>query len=118
MAESFADHRGLIEDILAGPIDCVTRIFTREGKVRGNHIHHATTQWTYVVEGSLLVVSRMADGRILHGRHGPGEMCVEKPGEAHAWKALTDTTVLVFTRGPRSGAGYESDTERLTKPLL
>jgi quercetin dioxygenase-like cupin family protein len=45
-------------------------------------------------------------------------MVVEEPGVPHAWKALGDTVCLVFTRGPRSGADYESDTTRLDKPLL
>lgn len=45
--------------------------------------------------------------------YGPGDMACEEPGVPHAWKALEDTTVLVFSRGPRSGEAYESDTIRL-----
>jgi len=30
---------------------------------------------------------------------------------------LEDSLFLVFTRGPRGGQDYESDTYRLTKPL-
>jgi hypothetical protein len=41
-----------------------------------------------------------------------------EPGVPHAWKALEDTDCLVFTRGPRSGEDYESDTYRLEEPLL
>jgi quercetin dioxygenase-like cupin family protein len=47
-----------------------------------------------------------------------GQMCVHPPGEPHAWEALEDADCLVFTRGPRSGADYESDTYRLEEPLL
>jgi hypothetical protein len=45
-------------------------------------------------------------------------MVEHKPGMPHAWKALEDTVCLVFTKGPRSGEGYESDTYRLDDPLL
>jgi quercetin dioxygenase-like cupin family protein len=106
----FEDERGTIEDIIpGGKIDCVTRILTKKGAVRGNHYHKHTTQWTYVVSGRLLVPS---GGEML-----PGQMRMDAPGEPHAWKALEDTVCLVFTRGPR-GEDYESDTHRLEEPLL
>lgn len=105
---SFADDRGLIEDLLDGPLDSVTRIFTKAGSVRGNHIHAETIQWTYIVSGQLITASPA--GKTLHY---PGDLIEEPPGIPHAWRAETDTVVLVFTRGPRSGANYESDTQRL-----
>jgi quercetin dioxygenase-like cupin family protein len=49
---------------------------------------------------------------------GPGEVIKHGPGDTHAWKALEDSDCLVFTRGPRSGEDYESDTYRLDEPLL
>jgi dTDP-4-dehydrorhamnose 3,5-epimerase-like enzyme len=119
MADMFTDERGTIEDILAGPVDCVTRIFTRKGAVRGNHVHAKTTQWTYVISGSLYVAFVADDWtKPLAATHGPGSLMCDQPGVAHAWRALADTEVLVFTRGPRSGEGYESDTIRLAVPLL
>lgn len=108
MAKSFSDDRGTIEDILDGPVDCVTRIFTRQGAVRGNHIHRETTQWTYVVSGCLVAASPAGRTAYL-----PGSLFEEPPGVPHAWHAEEDTVVLVLTRGPRSGEGYESDTIRL-----
>ena len=113
----FADDRGEIADILAGPIDCVTRITTLVGKTRGNHVHARTTQWTLVLSGRLLVVTEDKESRTRR-EYGPGEMAEERPGIAHAWRALEDTVVLVFTRGPRAGTTYESDTQRLKVPLL
>lgn len=108
------DERGVIQDLLEGPLDSVTEIFTRKGAVRGNHVHKETTQWTYVVEGKLLVAFRPRGGSVIREcEYGPGELVLEQAGVPHAWKALEDTTVLVFTRGPRSGANYESDTQRL-----
>jgi quercetin dioxygenase-like cupin family protein len=116
MPDRFEDERGVIQDLL-GPIDAVTHIFTRKDAVRGNHIHHATTQWTWVLSGRLLIVTE-ANGFRLRHEYGPGEMAEELPGIPHAWRALEDTSVLVFTRGPRSGEAYESDTQRLKVPLL
>lgn len=118
MAESFADERGFIEDILPGPIDCVTRIMTRAGAIRGNHVHKQTHQWTYLVSGVLRMVLVDATGHRHEHLHGAGHLVHEPPGLPHAWQAVEDTVVLVFTRGPRSGEAYESDTERLVVPLL
>jgi quercetin dioxygenase-like cupin family protein len=111
------DARGVIADILAGPIDAVTRISTRAGAVRGNHYHSDTVQWTYVLTGQLLVATRPPAG-IAHAVYGGQDLFCDEPGVAHAWKALMDTVVLVFTRGPRSGENYESDVTRLEVPLL
>jgi quercetin dioxygenase-like cupin family protein len=110
----FEDERGTIEDLLAGPIDSVTEIFTRKGAVRGNHIHAETIQWTYVIDGKLLVAFRIPGEQVIREcEYAPGELVLEQAGVPHAWKALENTHVLVFTRGPRSGANYESDTQRL-----
>lgn len=111
------DPRGVIEDLLLTPLDGVTRITSVAGAIRGNHVHKRTTQWTYIVSGRLLVVTEGGGHR--HRREcGPGEMICDMPGVAHAWKALEPTVVLVFTRGPRTGGSYESDTARLEKPIL
>lgn len=117
MADRFEDARGVIQDILPGPIDAVTEIFTKKGSVRGNHIHLKTTQWTYIAWGSLKVAWVEDDG-VHEKTYGPGSLITESAGIPHAWKALEDTLVLVFTRGPRSGEAYESDTKRLERPIL
>jgi quercetin dioxygenase-like cupin family protein len=114
MPDRFEDHRGVIQDLLITPLDAVTEIRTHMGKTRGNHYHKHTTQWTYVVSGKLMVRTRkQGEDAITENVYGPGEMCCEEPRTAHAWYAMEDTTVLVFTRGPRSGDAYESDTYRL-----
>lgn len=110
---AFEDVRGTITDLIEQPINAVTRIQTRAGAVRGNHLHELTTQWAYVITGRLVVVT--ASGRVTVG---PGEMVVNEPGEPHAWQALEDTDCIVFACGPRAGSHYESDTIRLDEPLL
>ncbi len=113
----YEDERGVIQDLL-GKIDSVTEIFTRKGAVRGNHTHKATTQWTYVVFGKLRVLTQEEGGPVNSTVYKQGKLFEEGPGVAHAWKAVEDTLVLVFTKGPRSGANYESDTQRLALPLI
>ena len=116
MADRFEDERGVIQDLL-GKIDSVTEIFTKAGSVRGNHYHQHTTQWAYVAWGKMLFLHTEDDGIHSEAR-GPGSLVIEPPGVHHAWKALEDTLVLVFTKGPRSGEAYESDTIRLQVPLI
>ena len=113
--EVIADDRGWIQDLLTDvKLDSVTRLHTKEGEVRGNHWHDETVQWTYVIKGSLLVRTRphgseQVEAEIVKA----GDLIVSPAGEDHAWKALANTDVLVFTLGPRSGSNYESDTHRL-----
>lgn len=126
--EAFTDDRGEIRDLLRDTkIDSVTYLFTKKGAVRGNHYHPRTWQWTYVMSGRLRVETReVMSHRVASRRPGDmtagaqhsaeapaGTFLVDPPLQAHAWEGLEDTTVLVFTQGPRSGLGYESDTVRL-----
>lgn len=116
----FADHRGVIQDLITRRIDAITEITTKAGAVRGNHVHEKTVQYTYVVSGLMKFVAQPGctpDART-EQICGPGRMITEHAGVPHAWQAIEDTTVLVFTRGPRSGDAYESDTQRLEIPLL
>lgn len=116
MTDRFEDDRGIIQDLL-GPVDAVTEIFTKAGAIRGNHIHTKTTQWAYVAWGRMQFFRVEDDG--IHSQDcGPGALVKEEAGIPHAWKALQDTLVLVFTKGPRSGEAYESDTTRLPVPLI
>jgi quercetin dioxygenase-like cupin family protein len=111
--EPFRDERGTIEDLCGGDSVYVTRILTKKGAVRGNHVHKQTTQWTMVIKGKLhMATSISADFEL-----GPGEVVIFRPGVAHAWRARKDTDCLVFTKGPR-GEDYESDTFKLDEPLL
>ena len=117
--EPFNDERGSIQDLLTHvSLDSVTRINTRAGAIRGNHWHEQTVQWTYVVNGKLLVKVRKHGDHLLDQWSDvvyAGDLFVSPAGEEHAWQALEDTEVLVFTHGPRSGENYESDTHRLNE---
>jgi quercetin dioxygenase-like cupin family protein len=114
--DRFEDERGVITDLL-GQVDAVTEISTLAGKIRGNHVHERTTQWTYIVSGRMTFAWTEDDG--VHTAVYPaGALVIEPAGIPHAWRAEEDTRVLVFTKGPRSGQAYETDTTRLDVPLL
>jgi quercetin dioxygenase-like cupin family protein len=107
------DDRGTITDLITEPVDAVTCVRTKQGAVRGNHLHKQTRQWAYVVSGRLFVST--GDEVTIAGA---GQMVENEPGEPHAWRALEDTTCIVFVQGPRAGGDYESDTYRLAEPLI
>jgi quercetin dioxygenase-like cupin family protein len=117
--KAFEDTRGSITDILEDElVEHVTLITTARGAVRGNHVHHATYQFVYVLSGALRYVTRDDAGGVAHGTVGAGDVLSTGPMEAHAMEALEDTTMIVMTRGPRGGREYESDTYRLEQDLI
>jgi quercetin dioxygenase-like cupin family protein len=117
--ESFVDGRGEIRDMLReAELDGVTFISTKRGGVRGNHYHRETSQWTYVITGRLRWVTQREGEEPEEEIVGPGSFVLSPPDERHAMIAEEDSTMIVFTRGPRSGAYYESDTIRLDHPLI
>lgn len=114
---SFKDKRGLIMDVLAGtPVDAVTLITSKKGAARGNHHHKKTTQWTFVVSGKLRFLTRKA-GKKVARLMSPGDLAISRPGEPHAFVAVTDCVFLSLSKGPRRGKDYEKDTYRLPRPL-
>lgn len=113
------DARGWIADVLEDePVEHVTLLSTRRGGVRGNHVHHATHQWLYVISGALRYVVRTEDGFRKEGVLRDGDLLLTGPNEAHAFQAEANTLMMAFTRGPRGGREYESDTFRLDEPLI
>ena len=108
------DDRGTIRDIFptAAP-ECVTVITSAKGAVRGNHVHDASTQHVYIVDGELEVWWRDAEGKIWLDQLGAGDLMTHDPGEEHAYRATEPTTFLAFAQGVRKGIDYEKDTRRV-----
>jgi quercetin dioxygenase-like cupin family protein len=116
---AFIDGRGEIRDLLRdAELDSVTLIHTNRGGVRGNHYHRETSQWTYVISGRLRWVTQKPGEEAQVDVVGPGSFVLSPPDERHAMIAEEDTTMMVFTHGPRSGENYESDTIRLDDHLI
>lgn len=117
---NFEDDRGTITDLLVDEnIDAITLITSKCGTTRANHFHKFTTQWTYVLEGEIQYFSFDLNTEIKTEKTLTAGMIIRSdPEVAHAIKSISESKILIFTRGPRSGESYESDTFRLEEPLI
>lgn len=115
----YRDERGEIIDLVENEsFDSACWITTRAGAVRGNHYHLDTYQVTYVVSGRLRFVSQLPGAEPVIHIAERGDLVRTRPTESHAVEALSDSVMLVLTRGPRAGRNYENDTFRLDDPLI
>ena len=119
LVDSFEDNRGVIKDLLTKePIDAVTHITSKKGTVRANHYHKETYQWTYVLSGKINYYYKKNNEPKENIVLTKGQLILSEPNEAHTLLAMEDSELIVFTRGPRGGKEYESDTYKLTEPLV
>ena len=116
----FEDSRGLIIDLIENKnINAVTYISFTKGAIRGNHYHKHTTQWNYLLAGSVKLISKNAGSdEVIEFVMKPGDLVFTEPMEAHALLGIENSELLVFTQGPRGGKEYESDTFHLDIPLV
>ena len=70
------------------------------------------------MEGQVRIVSRTEDGQTHDLIMNPGDFVVTGPNVAHALEGIGHAKLMVFTKGPRGGKEYESDTFRLETPLI
>lgn len=113
------DDRGIITDLIEDQIiNAVTYITINADSVRGNHYHKETTQWNYITKGKIKVVAQIGNEPVKEIILGKGDLSVTFPMEKHAFVGLEDSEMLVFTKGPRGGKEYETDTFRLEIPLV
>lgn len=116
---SHQDDRGMIIDLIEDEaINAVTIITFKKGAVRANHFHQATIQWNYIIVGKIKFATQFPGADVVETILEKGDMAVATPGERHALQALEDSEVMIFTKGPRGGKDYESDTYRLETPLI
>lgn len=119
LAVTFSDDRGDIIDLLENEnINAITLISFKKGAIRANHYHKATTQWNYVISGKVRLVSQIPGEEVVETLMLPGEFTVTGPNDRHALVGIEESQVMVFTKGPRGGKEYESDTFRLDVPLV
>jgi quercetin dioxygenase-like cupin family protein len=116
---SFEDRRGKIIDIVSHEtMNAATLITFSVGAVRANHYHNHTIQWNYIISGKIRAIIENNE----HERNeiilNPGDLLTITEGEKHAFKSLEDSVMLVFSQGPRGGKDYETDTIRLSAPLI
>mgnify|MGYP001203036181 CR=1 FL=1 len=112
------DSRGVITDILEdNDVECVSIITSTEGAVRGNHYHKETTQYTYIISGSMRVLEQAPGEPVEEHILEPGDLIVTPPMVSHVFVAVEDSLFIACAHGPRRGKQYEDDTYRLEKPL-
>lgn len=115
---AFKDGRGEIIDLLENEsINAITVITFTKGAVRANHYHKKTTQWNYLMSGKVKIVSQIPGEPIVETIMQPGDFVVTGPNVAHGLVGLESSSLMVFTKGPRGGKEYESDTYRLETPI-
>lgn len=117
---NFKDQRGIIKDIIQEDINSITYITIKKGKIRGNHYHKKTTQWNFIINGSvkLFYKKNVLSKTIKKVLLKKNDLAVCRPNEPHAFKSLKDCEIIVFTKGPRKGKEYETDTYRLTSSIV
>ena len=119
LSVAFSDERGTIADLIENEeINSITLITFVKGAVRGNHFHKETTQWNYLMAGKIKLVTQIPGEEVVESVMLPGELTVTRPNDRHALCAMENSEVMVFTKGPRGGKEYESDTFRLDVPLV
>jgi quercetin dioxygenase-like cupin family protein len=117
---AFKDDRGEIIDLLENEvINAVTIVTFQADAIRGNHYHKLTTQWNYVMKGRIALYTQLGAGGVVEKNIlQAGDLARVEPNERHALVGIEDAVVMVFTRGPRGGKEYETDTFRLEQPLV
>ena len=120
-----SDNRGSIRDIfVSSPKDHCSIITFTPDAVRANHFHKESTQYTYVIDGEILMGTQLVDqngepvGEIEKVVLGPGDLVTHPPLHAHAFRAIKASTILAFADGVRGGSDYESDVFRLKASLV
>ena len=114
------DDRGIILDIFkSSPKDHCALITFMANSQRANHFHKNSTQYTFVVSGSLLLRTAKVDmdgnfiSNIEENKIESYNLITHMPYEAHSFLALNDSTILAFACGIRGGQDYEKDVFRI-----
>ncbi|MEK6948739.1 MAG: cupin domain-containing protein [Nanoarchaeota archaeon] len=111
---TFQDERGSIYDILEGDrIKHVGIIISEAKSIRANHYHKKSTQWTYVIDGKIIVYTKDSNKKysaVKKIEMKPGDMIELPPLTIHAVETLEKSKILVLTNQSRINNGYEYDT--------
>ena len=119
------DKRGFILDIFVGkPKDHCSLVSFERNSVRGNHFHKKSIQYSFILEGKLLMITSRVNknGKYLGRKNRKivrkNDLITHKPFMAHVFKAKTNSKILAFADGLRGGKNYEKDTFRLKNKLI
>ncbi len=119
------DKRGFILDIFVDkPKDHCTLVTFNKGSIRGNHFHKSSTQYSFILDGKLTMITSKVDknGKLFGKKFKKivrkYDLIKHKPFISHAFKAITKSKMLAFADGLRGGKNYEKDTFRLKDKLF
>ena len=117
---AFSDKRGKIVDLIEKEkIHAITYITIKKNAIRGIHYHKKTIQWNYVQSSKLKLISQFKGKKKKSILMKKGDLVFTEPWESHALVGVSnECEFLVFTKGPRGGKEYESDTYRLKEKLI
>jgi len=109
------DKRGDIFDIIENiPMQHVGLVTFKKGVVRGNHYHKKQTQYTYLLDGEIKLVTRkVSNGKIISRITKPGDFITIPPNFIHTYVATKNSSIIVLTNFSRSIQKYEDDTFRV-----
>ena len=119
------DKRGFILDIFENnPKDHCALVSFKKNSVRGNHFHKKSTQYSFILEGELIMITCKVDknGKFLEKKFkkivAKNDLITHRPFISHAFKARKNSKILAFADGVRGGQNYEKDTFRLKDKLI
>lgn len=119
------DKRGFILDIFVDrPKDHCSLVSFEINSVRGNHFHKKSAQYSFILEGKLLMITSKVNkngkfiGKRIKKIVKKNDLITHRPFTAHAFKAKTKSKMLAFADGLRGGKNYEKDTFRLKVKLI
>jgi len=100
----FEDARGVIRNVIAGPMNHLAFITSKAGSVRGGHYHLRGWQWCWILEGKVRCFSRLAkdpDSEVRIVSAHPYDLIITPPGVAHRHEYLEDTKFFAIYDVPR-----------------
>lgn len=112
----FSDHRGDILDILEDKVEHIGMVtFSKKGLERGKHYHKKSTQYTYILDGKVKLITSDVKGKnrqefVLER----GVFAAIPPNVVHTYVSLTKAEMLDMTTVSRKKQGYEKDTIRVS----
>lgn len=114
----FTDKRGDIFDLVEENVGHTGMVTFTRGAVRARHYHLRSTQYSYVIEGTLKLAVSDIDGK--HKKEyllKPGTLSTIPPMVVHTYTALSKARMLDLTTLSRKARGYEKDTRRVADNL-
>lgn len=87
-----ADNRRSLKQLLTENIKQINHYEAAKGSILGNHYHKKTSEYFYIVKGSILYNNLKILNR--------NTLFLVEPGEMHTIKCLTEVNMLTFLTKP------------------